>query len=105
MIAQFRMLVSVLFLFGFAVSPSAENVRVNLEEPKDAALYSGISNLRGWAVAESGIAAIEIDIDGTYAFNCPWAERAAMWRMPIPITPIQTCPVLHGIQLQGVGIG
>ena len=71
MIAQFRMLVSVLFLFGFAVSPSAENVRVNLEEPRDAALYSGISNLRGWAVAESGIAAIEIDIDGTYAFNVP----------------------------------
>ena len=71
MIAQFRMLVSGLFLFGFAVSPSAENVRVNLEEPKDAALYSGISNLRGWAVAESGIAAIEIDIDGTYAFNVP----------------------------------
>lgn len=71
MIAQFRLLVSVLFLFGFAVSPSAENVRVNLEEPRDAALYSGISNLRGWAVAESGIAAIEIDIDGTYAFNVP----------------------------------
>ena len=64
-------LVSVLFLFGFAISPSAENVRVNLEEPRDAALYSGISNLRGWAVAESGIAAIEIDIDGTYAFNVP----------------------------------
>ena len=71
MIAQFRMLVGVLFLFGFAVSPSAENVRVNLEEPRDAALYSGISNLRGWAVAESGIAVIEIDIDEPTPSMCP----------------------------------
>ena len=71
MISQLRTLCGMLFLIGFATSLSAENVRVNLEEPQDASLYSGISNLRGWAVAESGIAAIEIDIDGTYAFNVP----------------------------------
>ena len=71
MVSQLRTLCGMLFLIGFATSLSAENVRVNLEEPQDASLYSGISNLRGWAVAESGIAAIEIDIDGIYAFNVP----------------------------------
>ncbi len=65
------MLCPLLFLLGFAASPSAEIILINLEEPRDASLYSGISNLRGWAVAESGIAAIEIDIDGIYAFNVP----------------------------------
>ncbi len=71
MIAQVRFVFGVLLTMGFAASPLAENVRVNLEEPRDKSLYSGISNLRGWAVAESGIAAIEIDIDGVYAFNVP----------------------------------
>ena len=77
MISQLRTLCGVLFLIGFATSLSAENVRVNLEEPQDASLYSGISNLRGWAVAESGIAAIEIDIDGIYAFNVPMGGARA----------------------------
>ena len=44
---------------------------VNLEEPSTDGFYTGISNLRGWAVAESGIASIEIDVDGTYAFDVP----------------------------------
>ena len=61
-------LVLVFFLVDQAF---AESVVVNREEPRDASLYTGISNLRGWAVAESGIAAIEIDIDGSYAFNVP----------------------------------
>ena len=35
-------------------------------------LYIQASQIcRGWAVAESGIAAIEIDIDGIYEFNVP----------------------------------
>ena len=49
----------------------SETVIVNLEEPIADGVYTGISNLRGWAVAESGIAAIEIDIDGDYAFDVP----------------------------------
>ena len=44
---------------------------MNLEEPLDGGVYTGISNLRGWAVAESGIATIEIDVDGNYAFAVP----------------------------------
>jgi len=54
-----------------SVVTMAETIILNLEEPLDGGAYTGISNLRGWAVAESGIAAIEIDIDGTYAFDVP----------------------------------
>ena len=61
----------LLITFVLAAQALAESVIVNLEEPRDASLYTGISNLRGWAVAESGIAAIEIDIDGIYEFNVP----------------------------------
>ena len=55
----------------FTTAVRSETVIVNLEEPNTDGFYTGISNLRGWAVAESGIAAIEIDVDGTYAFDVP----------------------------------
>ncbi len=60
---------AVLLLLSSAIR--AETIILNLEEPKADATYTGISNLRGWAVAESGVAAIEIDIDGVYAFDVP----------------------------------
>ena len=59
----------VLALFSSAAL--SETVIVNLEEPNADGVYTGIANLRGWAVAESGIAAIEIDVDGSYAFDVP----------------------------------
>ena len=55
----------------FSSTVLSETVIVNLEEPNADGVYTGISNLRGWAVAESGIAAIEIDVDGNYAFDVP----------------------------------
>ena len=66
-----RAVYNLVLVFFLVDQAFAESVVVNLEEPRDASLYSGISNLRGWAVAESGIAAIEIDINGVYAFNVP----------------------------------
>ncbi len=55
----------------FSTVVFSETVIVNLEEPNAEGVYTGITNLRGWAVAESGIAAIEIDVDGNYAFDVP----------------------------------
>ena len=55
----------------FSSTGFSETVIVNLEEPNTDGVYTGISNLRGWAVAESGIAAVEIDVDGNYAFDVP----------------------------------
>ena len=31
------------------------DIKVNIEEPNDALPYTGISNIRGWSVAPSGI--------------------------------------------------
>lgn len=66
---QSGLFAGLLALFSSAVF--SETVIVNLEEPSTDGFYTGISNLRGWAVAESGIASIEIDVDGTYAFDVP----------------------------------
>ena len=45
---------------------------INLEEPVASDIHTGIGNLRGWAVADSGIEKIEIWIDGVYQFDVPY---------------------------------
>ncbi len=47
-------------------------LRVSLEEPVRGNTYSGIGNLRGWAVATVGVDRVEIWIDGAYAFDAPY---------------------------------
>ncbi len=46
--------------------------RLSLEEPVDGEVHSGVGNLRGWAVASSGIEKLEIFIDGVYEFDAPY---------------------------------
>ena len=46
--------------------------RVALEEPVNGEIHSGVGNLRGWAVASSGITKVEILVDGAYAFDAPY---------------------------------
>jgi hypothetical protein len=68
---------AAIVLLSMSVSPSYADqntaIRINLEEPKavEEAAYSGISNLRGWAVAPAGIARVEIYVDGVYSFDVP----------------------------------
>lgn len=68
-----RLSVLLLIISSLANAEVNTEIRVNLEEPKsvDEAAYSGISNLRGWAVAPTGIERIEIYIDGFYQFDVP----------------------------------
>lgn len=55
---------------------SDDTFEVTLEEPGAGAVYSGVGNLRGWAVASKDIEKVEIWIDGAYAFDAPYgAER------------------------------
>lgn len=54
------------------VLSTGKTFRVLLEEPVINSVYSGIGNLRGWAVASDGIEKIEIWIDGAYAFDAPY---------------------------------
>ena len=49
-----------------------DTLRVSLEEPVSRDTYSGIGNLRGWAVATVGVDRVEIWIDGAYAFDAPY---------------------------------
>ena len=69
----------------FSTVVFSETVIVNLEEPNADGVYTGITNLRGWAVAESGIAVIEVDVDGSYAFDVPMGALEVMWRRSTPI--------------------
>ena len=56
-----------------AVTPVAPSVfRMTLEEPVNGEIHSGVGNLRGWAVASSGITKVEILVDGVYAFDAPY---------------------------------
>ena len=54
-----------------SVPALADSIVLTLEEPQEGGTYTGISNLRGWAIAESGIDKIELDIDGVYAYDIP----------------------------------
>lgn len=57
----------------FSPQQSTDDVfRVSLEEPGAGSTYSGIKNLRGWALASTGIDRIEIYIDGVYQFDSPY---------------------------------
>ena len=47
-------------------------VRVQLEEPVEGEIHTGVGNLRGWAVADLGIEKVEIWIDDEYAFDVPY---------------------------------
>ena len=38
-----------------SVPALADSIVLTLEEPQEGGTYTGISNLRGWAIAESGI--------------------------------------------------
>ncbi|MCH1610430.1 MAG: Ig-like domain-containing protein [Luminiphilus sp.] len=45
---------------------------VTLEEPVDQSVASGVSNIRGWAVAPSGISKLELFINGNYISDMPY---------------------------------
>lgn len=47
---------------------------VNLEEPSSNQYSSGVGNIRGWAVAQSGIAEVEIFIDNVLQGNSPYGS-------------------------------
>ena len=71
-----KQLLSILFIAATALPQLAmaakdTKIRVTLEEPAIAETYAGISNLRGWAAAPRGIDAVEVFIDGSFAFEVP----------------------------------
>ena len=55
-----------------------EDIKIRIEEPVSGGVYSGISNLRGWAIAPEGINRflLSVYVDGEFAFNMfPYGQR------------------------------
>jgi hypothetical protein len=50
---------------------SAGNIVMTLEEPTASGTYSGVANLRGWAVSSAGIDRVELFVDGVYKTKIP----------------------------------
>jgi hypothetical protein len=50
----------------------SEEVIVSLEEPVSGGVYSGISNIRGFALAPQGISRVELYVNGQLATNVPY---------------------------------
>ncbi len=57
--------------------PAAANVVLALEEPVGGTTYSGVANIRGWAVAPQGLQRIELYLDGALRGNIPLGGRRA----------------------------
>ena len=49
-----------------------QDIRVELEVPRNGGIYTGIANIQGWAISPYGIDRIEVYIDGEYKFNGPY---------------------------------
>lgn len=58
-------------LYSSANSP----MKVSLEQPSNNQVASGVSNIQGWAVADSGINRVEIYIDNILQGNSPYGSE------------------------------
>ena len=56
-------------------SPPVPALQLILETPAEGDTYSGISTLRGWAVAEEGISKVDIYIDGNFFQSAPYGGK------------------------------
>ena len=50
---------------------AADDTILLVEEPQVNSTYSGVTNLRGWAVSINGIDKVELLVDGTFVTNIP----------------------------------
>ena len=55
--------------------PPEPTLQLILESPVESDTYSGVSTLRGWAVAEEGISKVDIYIDGNFFQSAPYGGK------------------------------
>ena len=67
---QIKRLVTAI-LISLPYAAGAGTIQFGLEEPKANSTYSGVGNLRGWAVSSVGIEKVELFIDGKYKTDIP----------------------------------
>lgn len=51
-----------------------EPLRVQLDQPANREVYTGVGMIRGWALSKEGIERIEVFVDGQYAFDVPYGD-------------------------------
>lgn len=54
-----------------AITAIAGDIQLALEEPTSGSTYSGVSNVRGWAVSSAGVSRVELFIDGAFVTQIP----------------------------------
>jgi hypothetical protein len=68
---QFFRSYSLLPVALLTLTATAGDIQLSLEEPMNGSFYSGISNLRGWAISSVGINRVELFLDGTLLTQIP----------------------------------
>jgi len=86
-VIQDLLLFTSLSLAIVQASYADEKIRLSLEEPINESTYSGVSNIRGWAVAQSGIKQIELYVDGAFMTNIPSGGSRADVGESLPTYP------------------
>lgn len=71
---MFKRLAAVFFFLISSVAVAQEAV-VTLEEPVKGGIASGITNIRGWAVADAGVDRIELFINGQFYSEIPYGGK------------------------------
>jgi len=56
--------------FDLALKP----IQMNVEEPANRSVQSGVGMIRGWAVSPEAVDRIEVHVDGGYAFEIPYGD-------------------------------
>jgi len=62
-------------LYSTNTTPSQPAIRSTLEEPSANQVVSGITNIRGWAVAQTGIQKIKLYLDNSFVTNIPYGGK------------------------------
>lgn len=68
---------TILMFSGQLMANPNKEIKVTLEEPTNNGSYASIANIRGWAVAPSGILELALYIDGEFATSIPFGGARA----------------------------
>lgn len=66
---------------------SHETSKIVLEEPVDSGISSGIGNIRGWVISDSGVDRIELFVNGQYQADIPFGGQRTDVEIAYPNVP------------------
>lgn len=67
-----------IFLFANGLAPGysqQEGIVLNIEQPENGSVYTGVSNIRGYALARAGVTRVELYVNGRFVANIPFGGR------------------------------